>query len=335
MERIRFRFILLFVFAFAPGFAFAGGGVVEFVPAGAEYVVGVNAESLRKLSLFRELTGERSEAGEVLTQFEQDYNLRFTDCRELLFVGGGSRLRGLLAGVSIPEAELARRLRGFGNRFSLEGEAGRRLYCIRTDNPAAGGSVAVGVTYLAPDVVLATERKYVAPFLGRSSVPAENRRLRAIAPDGDPLVWSYVDLKSILSKSKQRSSGGFGSTMFKGVNHIFAELNVIGDGEFWRLDATARCVDAKSAQQFAFAVPGFLHLGASLLFSDDPVLGREFLQKLKIMPDGNRVILELAVSRAFAERLVRYLGEQAKKRIIPPDPVPRDIGTQRSGEGRD
>ena len=298
MERIRFRFILLFVFAFAPGFAFAGEGVVEFVPAGAEYVVGVNAESLRKLSLFRELTGERSEAGEVLTQFEQDYNLRFTDCRELLFVGGGSRLRGLLAGVSIPEAELARRLRGFGNRFSLEGEAGRRLYCIR-------------------------------------SVPAENRRLRAIAPDGDPLVWSYVDLKSILSKSKQRSSGGFGSTMFKGVNHIFAELNVIGDGEFWRLDATARCVDAKSAQQFAFAVPGFLHLGASLLFSDNPVLGREFLQKLKIMPDGNRVILELAVSRAFAERLVRYLGEQAKKRIIPPDPVPRDIGTQRSGKGRD
>ena len=335
MGRTRFRFAF-FLLAFAACAAFAEESLLEFVPAGTEYVVGVNAESLRNLTLFREVTGGGAEAGEVLAQFEKDYNLRFSDCRELLFVGGGPRLRGLLAKISVPEAELARNLRRFGDRFSLEGEAGRKLYCVRADNPAAGGnSVTIGIACLAPGIALATERKYVAPFLAALSSPETQRKSGVIAPNGEPLVWNYVDLKSILSKSKKKNPGTLGGGLLKGVNNIFAELNAVGDGEFWRLDATARCEDEKSAQQFAFTVPTFLHLGVSLLFSDDPVLGQEFLRQVRIMPEGKRVILELAVSRSFAERLVRYLGEQAKKRLIPPDPVPPDIRTQRPEDGRD
>ena len=330
-----FRFRLgAFLLAFAAWAAFAGEELLKFVPAGTEYTVGVNAESLRNLSLFREMTGDGSDAGDVLAQFEKDYNLRFSDCRELLFVGGGARLRGLLAEISIPEADLARRLRSFGDRFSLEGEAGRKLYCIRTDNPA-GLSATVGVAYLAPGIVLATERKYVAPYLAASAVPVEKRTARLIAPNGEPLVWSFIDVKSILAKSNRKDRDGLAGSMLKGLNTFSAELNAIGEGAFWRLDAVARCADEKSAQQLAFTVPVYLQLGASLLFSDDPVLGREFLQQVKIMPDGDRVVLELAVSRAFAERLVRYIGEQAKKRIIPPDPVPQDIRTQRPEDGRD
>ena len=235
----------------------------------------------------------------------------------------------------VPESELARRLRNFGSRFSLEGEAGRRLYCVRAENPGGGNPVTVGAAYLAPDVVLATERKYVAPFFAALTVPAERRGSRIAGPAGEPLAWCSIDLKSILSRGRKKTPGDLGGALFKGVNLIYAEWNTIGDGEFWRLDAIARCDDGKSAQRFAFAVPTWLQLGGSLLFSDDPVLGREFLKRVRVMPDGDRVILELEIPRPMAERLIRYFGEQAKKRIIPPDPVPQDIRRPRLEGVRD
>lgn len=334
MGSVRFR-LGAFLLVFAASAAFAGGDLLKWIPAGTEYVVGVDADSLRSLSCFRELTENGSEAGEVLAEFERNYNLRFSDCADLLFVGGGSHLRGLLAQCKVPESELARRLRNFGSRFSLEGEAGRRLYCVRAENPGGGNPVTVGAAYLAPDVVLATERKYVAPFFAALTVPAERRGSRIAGPAGEPLAWCSIDLKSILSRGRKKAPGDLGGALFKGVNLIYAEWNTIGDGEFWRLDAIARCDDGKSAQRFAFAVPTWLQLGGSLLFSDDPVLGREFLKRVRVMPDGDRVILELEIPRPMAERLIRYFGEQAKKRIIPPDPVPQDIRRPRLEGVRD
>lgn len=326
MHLIRFRFGL-FLLAFAVFSANAGGELLNFVPAGAEYVISVDAEALQKLTYFKNLTGSRSDARVFLEDFERNYNLRLSDCTDLLFVGGGSRLRGLLAETSVPEPELAQRLRRFGSRFSIEGEAGRKLYCLRTDESIPGNRITVGVAYLGPRAVLATDRRYIAPFLTALAVPAEQRKTPLVTPKGEPLAWGFVDVGTILAGTK-KSRADFGNAMLKGVNTVFAELNVIGDGDSWRLDAAAQCDNARNARQFALLVPAYLQVGASLLFSDDPALGREFLQQLKIMPDGSRVILELAVSRSLAERLARYLELQAKKRIAPPDPVPPDIKAQ-------
>lgn len=334
MGRIRFQFSVL-LFAFAASVGYAAEKLSDFVPAGSEYAVGVNAESLRRLAPFRNMTDE-TDTRDMLTHFEEDYHLRFSDCRELLFVGERARMCGLLARITVPEAELARQLRNFGDRFSLTEEAGRKIYCVRADQQIAGETVDVGVVYLAPDVVFAAERKYIAPFLTSSSAP-ENRRKksRLTAPDGEPLVWSFLNVKSILANSGKRNSGKFGRAMLNGVNSVFAELNAIGDGGEWKLAAAAQCDDEESARQFALLVPVWLQLASSLLFIDDPALGAEFLGARKIVPDGRRVVLDLTMTRSFVERLAHYLGQQAKKRIIPPDPVPPDLQTRRPEDGRD
>ena len=82
MGSVRFR-LGAFLLVFAASAAFAGGDLLKWIPAGTEYVVGVDADSLRSLSCFRELTENGSEAGEVLAEFERNYNLRFSDCADL------------------------------------------------------------------------------------------------------------------------------------------------------------------------------------------------------------------------------------------------------------
>ena len=94
MGSVRFR-LGAFLLVFAASAAFAGGDLLKWIPAGTEYVVGVDADSLRSLSCFRELTENGSEAGEVLAEFERNYNLRFSDCADLsrVIFGDSSSLK--------------------------------------------------------------------------------------------------------------------------------------------------------------------------------------------------------------------------------------------------
>ena len=50
------------------------------------------------------------------------------------------------------------------------------------------------------------------------------------------------------------------------------------------------------------------------------------MQQVKIIPDNDRVILELNVPKSLADRLGGFLESQANKRIAPPDPVPPGVG---------
>ena len=172
MHTVRFRFGLLLL-AFAAVTAAAGDALLKYIPAGTEYAVSVDADALRKLSFFKELS-TNSDAKTFLEDFERDYNIRLEDCSELLFVGGGRRLRGMLAETRLSEQALASRLRKFGDRFSISGEGGRKLYCLLSADSIVSSRITIALTYLEPQVVLATEREYIARFSPAS--PPRRRR---------------------------------------------------------------------------------------------------------------------------------------------------------------
>ncbi|MDR0932404.1 MAG: hypothetical protein LBM70_05215 [Victivallales bacterium] len=312
----------------------AGESLLKFVPTESEYVIAVDAQSLQNLTFFKKLTNEASNGRFFLADFERNYNLRFSDCTKLLFVGVNKRLRGLLAETTLSESDLAQRFRRYGDRFSIEGESGRKIYCLDTESSNRDGQVKIGVTYFEPQTVFAAERKHIAAFLTLNAIPAEKGKTILVTPNGEPLAWSFIDFGTFFgSTSKKRKD--FGALLFNGVRNLFAELNVYGDGDSWRIDLSAQCDNAQSARQFAFGIPSYLQLAGSLLFSDDPALGQELLKQIKFIPDGERVIGELTLSRQLAERLANYLKAQAKSRIVPPDPIPADIKAQSTKEQRD
>jgi|GEM_PF-2388342 len=320
MKSIRFGLgLLLLVFAAAG--AVAEDALLKYIPSGTEYVVSVDVEALRKLPLFRNLAeSDNSDVKAYREGFENDWNLRLEDCRELLFAGGGKRLRGMLVATPVTEKELTDRLRGFGDRFSISGEQGRQVYCLVSNDSIPSQRRMIAATYLEPGVVLATEREYVAQFLAGLAVPAETRARLVRSPEGAPLAWSHINVEA-LRAGKKKKKNDFTGMLLNGIRTIALKFDAVGDGAAgWRLTGDALCVDAASAQMAAMQFPMLLQLGAGMLFMDDPALGAELLKQVRIAPDQDRVMLELNVSKPLADRLGRFLESQAKKRIAPPDP---------------
>lgn len=70
--------------------------LLKFVPAGTEYLVSVNLERLREVPGLRAALESNEDVASRLAEFENTYNLKLEDCRQLLFVGGGKCLRGML-----------------------------------------------------------------------------------------------------------------------------------------------------------------------------------------------------------------------------------------------
>jgi len=322
MKSIRFGLgLLLLVFAAAG--AVAEDALLKYIPSGTEYVVSVDVESLRKLPFFRNLAeSDNSDAKAWREGFENDWNLRLEDCSELLFAGGGKRLRGMLVATPVTEKELNGRLGKFGDRFSISGERGRQLYCLVSNDSIPSQRRTIAATYLEPGVVLATEREYVAQFLTGLTAPAEARARLVRSPEGAPLAWSYINVQALQAGTKKKKND-FTGMLLNGIRTIALNFDVVGDGSAgWRLTGDALCVDSGSAQMAAMQFPVLLQLGASMLFMDDPALGADLLKQVRLAPDKDRVILELNVSKPLADRLGQYLESQAKKRIAPPDPVP-------------
>lgn len=319
MKSIRFGLGLLFL-VFAAAGAVAEDALLKYIPSGTEYVVSVDVEALRKLPLFRSLAeSDNSDVKAYREGFENDWNLRLEDCSKLLFAGGGKRLRGMLVGTPVTEKELTDRLRGFGDRFSISGERGKPVYCLVSNDSIPSQRRMIAATYLEPGIVLATEREYVAPFLAGLAVPAETRARLVRSPEGAPLAWSHINVEALRAGKKKKND--LTGMLLNGIRTIALKFDAVGDGAAgWRLTGDALCVDAASAQMAAMQFPMLLQLGAGMLFMDDQALGAELLKQVRIMPDQDRVMLELNVSKPLADRLGRFLESQAKKRIAPPDP---------------
>ena len=319
MRSVRIGFGLLFL-ASAVVCSAAEDVMLKYLPTGTEYVVSADADALRKLPFVRNLlTSGNSDLKAYRENFERDYNLRLEDCSRLLWVGGGKRIRGMLAETRIPESALAARFRRFGDRFSISAERGRKLYCLESTDSIPAARTTVALTYLTPGLVLATEQEYIAPFLNGLTAPGSNRLRQIRAPRGTPPAWSFINVGALTSGKKKQKS--FADVMLRGVRTIEIEFQPAADGFGWRLSGIAWCRDASQAAMVSMQVPMLLQLGAGLLFADDPALGADLLRRVKIAPDRDLVRFELDVSKSLAGRLGIFLENEAKKRIAPPDPV--------------
>ncbi len=290
----------------------------QYVPAGAEYLIGVDAATLQKQPFFQDLKQNPNFSNLLGEGFERSYGVKLEECDQLIFAAGGKQLRATLATTSLAEETLKTRLKALGDRFSLESEAGFPLYCLLSDDSIPATRITLALAYLKNDVVMVTEREYVKPYFAAITTPAETRRAAVTLPKDKPLAWSYIDFKKMFSGKKKNQMSFF----FNGVRNAFLELNLAGKG--WTITGTAQCKDSGSANQFSFMFPSFLQLASGWVFGQDPALGQEFLKQLSVYPEGDQVKLRLEVPETLGKKLAVYLKEQGSQILIPPDPVPAD-----------
>lgn len=116
-DRMRRAFSLMICVAAAAVTAAAESPLLNFVPAGADFLVFADLGQLRSRTGFDKMLESSPAVRELLDDFEARYRVRLDHCSELLWAGDGKRLRGLLIRTDLPEARFRQGLRDGGTRF--------------------------------------------------------------------------------------------------------------------------------------------------------------------------------------------------------------------------
>lgn len=294
--------------------------LLKYAPAGTEYVVAVDVAKLRTMPIWAGFRGD-PDSNQKINDIMQDYRIDPERIDQFMFVGGGKNLRGALMKVNITESELVENFKKLGDSRYSQGMVGEKnVVFVTTDESIPSERRKIGFLYLTPDTLLATEDVYFNKFLAGME-EAKLSKPEMIIPKNDVVAWSYVNTKSINKNRKKGNSKDMADMALSGVNNIFAELNFTGpDNKGIDLSAEANCRDENAVMLLNMQITGFLTLGNSFLFSDNPQLGEEWLKKFKFTPNGKKLTGKLAFDGAFFEKLSAHFKELATKHVAPPDP---------------
>lgn len=290
----------------------AENALLKYIPAGTEYTVSVNLANLRALPGYAEITRM---AKDQLEMFQTQYGISPESCSRLLFAGGGRKLRGLLIETTVPEAKLAELLRARPGSSTGTVE-GRKAYFLQLDASLTGEARKIGLLYLSPEVVLATEEEYFPQFLRGLSASEELRRGLVEVPADEPPVWGCFNVASMLKKEKQNP----GIMFLYDVRRILVGLT-FPEGTAAEFKADALCNNPQAAQMIAQLVPSYMALGAQFAFAENPQLGADFLKAFRYSTEGTRTTVVLTVSDDLAGKLQEF----GQSKIMPPDQVPDDV----------
>lgn len=298
--------------------------LLKFVPAGTEYLVSVNLERLREVPGLRAALESNEEVASRLSEFENTYNLKLEECRQLMFAGGGKRLRGMLVATEVPEARLSSTLAALpGGRYSAAAAGERKVHYVTADRSVPEERVKLALCYLDAGSVLATEEPYLAHFLEGLKTDSAIRLAAVEVPAGNPVIWGFLNVRSLTAGNKRKAS--LFQVFFRDLRRVVWEIASGGEhGGALTLSATGTCRNEQSAALLNASLPGYLAMAANLLFAAEPALGGQVVNSLKSRVDGKKVYAELKLSEELTSSIGRYLKREAERRMMPPDPVPAD-----------
>ena len=284
-----------------------------FFPAGAEYAVVFNTERLLELPSMRKMLdggdGENLLADQVAA-FEDCYQLTIDDCRRIAFVGGGRNLRGVLIELGKPESELEKAFLTRGGGYAKTTIRNHTVHLLVDETLGSFGASKIGLSFLSPQVVLATEEEYLTPFFD-----ALARGTQKFRPGGSELGWARFNVAAMTAKYQKKKKNDFFGSTFRDIRSIGVDFNTAGTGDDgWNLRAVAECVSAEKAQQLQTVLPSCLMLAANLLLANDSDLGMKFIKATDISADGANVTLHVKISPELAERFGSYFTSESIRR---------------------
>lgn len=284
--------------------------LLEYVPVATDYIVSVDLKELRSLPDYRSAVEANAAIKQQIAGMEKAYGIRLTDCSDLLFVGGGKKLRGLLCDVSISEAQFVQLLKSSGNKLTAGTFAGKRIYFLQMESSLPELQRKLAFVYLAKNVLLATEDDYVAYFLS-----ALKERRNVSLPEGTSLMWGSISLESYKDDLKESQDPVAGS-ISRGVKRFSARLDLTGvNRREFDLTVNAECKDANHAAMMSLVLPSAALMLNNFLFLDAPKLSEEIARKIKTRVDKNRVILSLQLPEELTLRAGKHLAVAVLPRL--------------------
>jgi hypothetical protein len=293
--------------------------LINYVPADADGVVYVDAARLLNLSQFQELRKENAQFDEGWQEFEKQlktYGLTKADLPSQLmmfFQGtGDAQNAGVLAITKISEKKLLEILDANKDKvtYVIKTIAERKAYVLTKKDQENSKAV---LTYLKTNLVLACDDDKAEDLL-KSVGKTRNEKLIAADAKADKKALLYVLYTNSKPAPPQDQNnpqmGMMGGNPLEGIDSAVVALDLIGKNQKdVNLKADIKCFDVQNAMQMTMQLK-MLIMGMSSQFGQDPALGKEVTEAIKIEQKDKDINLEISISEELADKL----KESVKKR---------------------
>ncbi len=308
-----------------------GGKLLNYVPTGIDGIVSVNLKQIIDMPLFLEKRAKDPEVKKQWAKFEQqlqNLGLTVNDLPSqvmIFFSQKKPQLNGAVMRTPISEkrfvAILKKEQLKRPNLYSTKQIDGKTVYLLtqkllddvnlpqKPQNNKEGA-----VTFLQPDVALICEANGIDTILKatkNNSQVVERLLGKSDHVNRNAPIWLIFRNRNVAPKAQP----GARPSMTDGITGVSLSLDFTGAKQRdLGLNAQVTCRDSNTATTLGMQIKGMVMMLSTMAFKDNPALGNEVSQVIKVNNNNNNVAIKIDVSEQLGGKIQKYIAEQKKLR---------------------
>ncbi|MCF6177395.1 MAG: hypothetical protein L3J71_16700 [Victivallaceae bacterium] len=306
----------------------AGGKLLDYVPAGIDGVVSISIKQIMDIPVFKEKRTTDPELKKQWAEFEnllKNYGLTVNDLpnQALIFFSQDQKLNGAVLKTSLNEKRfveiLKKEQRKQPSLYTTRKLNGNTVYVLDDNllpksqlSKIQGGKVPA-LTFLESDIAIICEDNMLDTVVGAiKNNGATVKRLLGKSADVDrnaPIWLVFRNNSPAVAPQPGQRPG-----MMDGITGVGLSLDFTGAKKRdLGLNAQISCRDANAAAGMGMQLQGMVMMMSAMAFKDNPQLGGEVGQAVKVKANGSSVAINISVPEQLGEKLQKYIAEQKNR----------------------
>jgi hypothetical protein len=310
----------------------AGNKLLNYIPANIDGVVSIKIKQIMDVPIFKEKRSTDPKLKEQWTAFEGElkkYGLTVNDMptQAVIFFSKDKNLNGAVIKTSLSEARFVEILKKEAanrpNLYTTRKLNGKTVYVmneklLQDSNKSLKDNGTPALTFITADIAIVSEDKVLDSVINSikgNTATVNSLMKKSTSVNHDALIWLVFNNKEVAAKTQQP---GQRPDMMDGITGIGLSLDFTGAKKRdLGLDAMVSCRDNNAAAGLSMQLQGLIMMGSAMAFKDNPQLGGEIGQAIKIKPNGKSVAIKISVPEALGTKLQKYIETKGNRKSKP------------------
>jgi len=306
----------------------AGNKLLNYIPANIDGVVSIKIKQIMDVPIFKEKRSTDPKLKEQWTEFESElkkYGLTVNDMptQAVIFFSKDKNLNGAVIKTSLSEAKFVEILKKAAadrpNLYTTRKLNGKTVYVmneklLQESNKSLKDSGTPALTFIAADIAIVSEDKVLDSVINSikgNTATVNTLMKKSTSVNHDALIWLVFNNKDA-GKTQQP---GQRPDMMDGITGVGLSLDFTGAKKRdLGLDAMVSCRDKNAAAGLSMQLQGLIMMGSAMAFKDNPQLGGEIGQAIKIKPNGKSVSIKISVPETLGTKLQKYIENKKSRK---------------------
>ncbi len=280
-------------------FAAEKKSLYDYVPAGSDMAVRVNAEKVNALPMINEIP----EAAKFKSEFEKEHKVKVSDIQEILFVGMSLNDEAFAAVIrnKLNENTVLELLKTDKITPQVKELDGKKVYSLTKTASIEELNENLSFSFIEPGLILFSDTPNFEKYLAGMKKGVE-KKIFFRPSNPEALMELYV--KPSLPKDLPLEA----AQMTNGIKFVYAALTASGkENRDLTLDAEVDCDNAESAKRIAMQAKMYIMMLGGMAFQENPVLGEKVIGAIKIEDKDKVATIKISMPDALRKEIQAYI----------------------------